>query len=93
MLLFIKKRAGEPSRQGSNPFDDKKTRDRPNGSVPCFFAERVKRKLNSASPTLDNLELVEFNPPDIKLLDKLEFDELFSAYYYVCIVGFNYFYN
>ena len=45
-----------------------------------FLAERVKRKLNVASPTLDNLELVEFNPPDIKLLDKLEFIKLMSYY-------------
>ena len=39
----------------------------------CFLAEGVKRKLNSDSPTLDNLEFGEFNPPEIKLLYKLEF--------------------
>ena len=33
------------------------------------------------------------NTPLPSLPYKLEFDELFSAYYYVCIVGFNYFYN
>ena len=31
----------------------------------CFFvAERVKPKLNSASPTMMDLNLGEFNPPD-----------------------------
>ena len=29
-----------------------------------FLAEGVKRKLNAPSPTLDNLKLVEFDPPD-----------------------------
>ena len=38
------------------------------------MAEGVVRKLNSASPTLIDLKLGEFNPPKIKLLDKLEFD-------------------
>ena len=38
-----------------------------------FMAEGVKRKLNVDSPTLDNLELREIDPPEIKLLDKLEF--------------------
>ena len=38
-----------------------------------FLTERVVRKLNANSTTLDNLELREFNPPEIKLLDKLEF--------------------
>ena len=28
-----------------------------------FLAEGVKRKLNAGSPALDNLELVEFDPP------------------------------
>ena len=28
------------------------------------LAEGVKRKLNAPSPTLNNLELVEFNPPE-----------------------------
>ena len=28
------------------------------------LAEGVKRKLNAPSPTLDNLELGEFNPPE-----------------------------
>ena len=45
---------------------------------PFSLVEGVKRKLNVASPTLDNLELVEFNPPDIKLLDKLEFGEHYN---------------
>ena len=31
--------------------------------VRFYLAEGVKRKLNSDSPTLDDLELVEFNPP------------------------------
>ena len=29
-----------------------------------FLAEGVKRKLNAPSPALDDLELVEFDPPD-----------------------------
>ena len=37
------------------------------------LAEEVVRKLNSASPTLIELKLGEFNPPEIKPLDKLEF--------------------
>ena len=44
-----------------------------------FLAEGVKRKLNAPSPTLDDLELVEFSPPEIKLLDKLEFDSITTA--------------
>ena len=38
----------------------------------------MKRKLNAPSPTLDNLELREFNPPEIKLLGKLEFVNLMT---------------
>ena len=47
------------------------------------MAEGVKRKLNVDSPTLDNLELVEFSPPEIKLLDKLNFVNL-TTYDSVC---------
>ena len=43
-----------------------------------ILAERVVRKLNIAYPALDNLEFVEFNPPDIKLLDKLGFNDLLA---------------
>ena len=32
-----------------------------------FMAERVVRKLNVASPTLDNLKLMVFNPLEIRL--------------------------
>ena len=38
-----------------------------------LLAEGVVRKLNSASPALIELKLGEFNPPEIKPLDKLEF--------------------
>ena len=38
-----------------------------------FLAEGIVRKLNSASPTLIELKLGEFNPPEFKPLDKLEF--------------------
>ena len=41
------------------------------------LAERVKRKLNVDSTTLENLEFEEFDPPEIKLLDKLEFVKYF----------------
>ena len=41
------------------------------------LAEEAKRQLNADSPAIDNWELVEFNPPDIKLLDKLEFVKYF----------------
>ena len=37
------------------------------------MAARVGRKLNVASPAPIDLELGEFNPPEIKPLDKLEF--------------------
>ena len=43
------------------------------------MAERVVRKLNVASPTLINLESGEFDPPEIKLLDKLEFVSITTA--------------
>ena len=41
----------------------------------CGFclAERVVRKLNLASPAPIDLKMGEFNPPEIKLLDKLKF--------------------
>ena len=38
----------------------------------------MKRKLNVGSPAPIDLELKECNPPDIKLLDKLEFDDYLS---------------
>ena len=44
----------------------------PNGYT-VFWSEGVKRKLNVGSPAPIDLELKECNPPDIKLLDKLEF--------------------
>ena len=37
----------------------------------------MKRKLNAPSPALDDLEFGEFNPPETKLLDKLEFVKYF----------------
>ena len=43
------------------------------------MAESVVRKLNSASPTLIELKLGEFNPPEIKPLEKLEFDGITTA--------------
>ena len=41
-----------------------------------FMAEREGRKLNLSSPTPDNLKFLEFNPPENKPFDKLEFGEL-----------------
>ena len=35
-----------------------------------YYGGGVKRKLNVSSPTLDNLEWVEFNPPEQKHLAK-----------------------
>ena len=47
----------------------------------CFFlAERVGCKLNVASPALIDLKLKECNPPEIKPLDKLEFDYLVNSH-------------
>ena len=48
-----------------------------------FLAERVVRNLNSASPTPIDLELGEFNPPEIKPHDKLEFGGLLSNYFLI----------
>ena len=55
----------------------KKNTEHPNG-YSVFLAERVVRKLNIASPAPIDLELVEFNPPDIKLLDKWGFNDLLA---------------
>ena len=52
------------------------------------LAEGVVRKLNAGSPTLDNLELREFNPPEIKLLDKLEFVNLIPMMVFVIFLRY-----
>ncbi len=39
-----------------------------------FLVSQYKAKSNSACPTLTNLKSGEFNPPEIKPLDKLKFD-------------------
>lgn len=39
------------------------------------MVSHTQAKSNSACPTLTNLKLGELDPPEIKLLDKLEFDE------------------
>ena len=53
-------------------FAEKKNTECPNGHS-VFLAERLERKSNLSNPTLDDFELVEFNPHEIKPLVKLEF--------------------
>ena len=38
-----------------------------------FLAEGLKRKLNADSPTLDDLELVKFNPPENRTINNVYF--------------------
>ena len=52
-----------------------KKESRPIGWDSFFMAEGVKRKLNVVSPSLDNLELVEFAPPKQSFNQLYPFDD------------------
>ena len=63
-LGYLRRRLGT-SRRLANPFifAKKKKTEHPKG-YSVFLAERVVRKLNVASPALDNFEFGEFTPPE-----------------------------
>ena len=62
----LQSRHGVPLMRGFNRCSfSRKRQGRSLGiSLVFFLAEGVKRKLNAGSPTLDNLKLVEFDPPE-----------------------------